>query len=158
MVMTMEMDDYGVEVAMVKIKMSLMKVEMATEKGEMAMLLYSLSPSSAMPSSSTQVSAALPPLHRSKRVELRLSLPILLLAALPWIMVMVGLLWGRNKGDYRDGIREGGEGWVGAVLEVLGGGAAGVGGGEDRVTEGALEPHGPGEAGVAGEREREEER
>ncbi|OWM85810.1 hypothetical protein CDL15_Pgr012060 [Punica granatum] len=109
MVMTMEMDDYGVEVAMVKIKMSLMKVEMATEKGEMA-------------------------------------------------MVMVGLLWGRNKGDYRDGIREGGEGWVGAVLEVLGGGAAGVGGGEDRVTEGALEPHGPGEAGVAGEREREEER
>ncbi|PKI67094.1 hypothetical protein CRG98_012515 [Punica granatum] len=76
---------------------------------------------------------------------------------LPILHGMVGLLRGRNKGDYRDGVGKGGEVWAGAVLEVLGGGAVGVGGGEDIVAEGAPEPHGLGEAGVGGEREREGE-
>ncbi|PKI43185.1 hypothetical protein CRG98_036410 [Punica granatum] len=49
-----------------------------------------LSPSSATPSSSTQVSTVLPPLHPSKIVEPHLSFPILISAALFWIMVRFG--------------------------------------------------------------------
>lgn len=65
------------------------------------------------------------------------------------VTLSVGLL-GRNRRDRRDGVGGGGEVGAGPALEVLGGRAGGVRGGEDRFAEGAPELHCLGEAGVGG--------